>query len=122
MKEILAHKWSFPFANPVDDVKLNLPVDFCLKVTYSQDYYSVITTPMDLGSIKKRLKNGYYENCASCIADFDQVFQNCFTYNSPQDVDSSLHALIPQDVYKMGKALEEIFRDRLQALPTPEFV
>jgi len=98
LKELFAHKWSHPFQLPVDEAVV-------------KDYYTVITHPMDLGSIRKRLKNGFYANAASCIADFEQMFRNCYTYNNSD-----------HDVYKMGQELERIFRDRLQALPQPEMI
>ena len=41
---------------------------------------------MDLGTIRKRLKNGYYASAAECIGDFDQMFSNCYTYNRSQEV------------------------------------
>eukprot|EP00048_Salpingoeca_helianthica_P022150 m.16627 g.16627 ORF g.16627 m.16627 type:complete len:964 (-) comp6946_c0_seq1:351-3242(-) len=98
MKELWAHKWSFPFQQPVDDVKLGIP-----------DYYQIVTKPMDLGSIKNRLRSGYYEKAAACIADIELTFQNCYLYNKPND-----------DVYRMGQELDRLFHERLSGLPQPE--
>lgn len=47
----------------------------------SQDYYTIIKNPMDLGTISKRLKNNYYWQAVDCITDFKTVFSNCYTYN-----------------------------------------
>lgn len=46
-----------------------------------QDYYTIIKTPMDMGTIKKRLENSYYWNAQECIQDFNTMFTNCYIYN-----------------------------------------
>jgi hypothetical protein len=46
-----------------------------------QDYYTIIKTPMDLNTIKKRLENKYYEKASECIEDFNTMFSNCYLYN-----------------------------------------
>lgn len=46
-----------------------------------QDYYSIIKTPMDMGTIKKRLENSFYWNAQECIQDFNTMFTNCYIYN-----------------------------------------
>jgi len=51
-----------------------------------QDYYKVITNPMDLGTIKKRLESFHYVNGQECIDDFSLMFTNCYKYNKPGDV------------------------------------
>eukprot|EP00047_Mylnosiga_fluctuans_P001870 m.222246 g.222246 ORF g.222246 m.222246 type:complete len:844 (-) comp10732_c0_seq1:3505-6036(-) len=99
-KDVSSHRYAFPFLTPVDDVLLNLP-----------DYYTIITNPMDLGTIKKRLRSGYYANAAACLADFELMFNNCYRYNRPTE-----------DVYKMGQELERVYRDKLSGLPIPETV
>ncbi|KAK7891850.1 hypothetical protein WMY93_023813 [Mugilogobius chulae] len=49
VKALWKHQFSWPFRQPVDAVALHIP-----------DYYKIITNPMDLGTIKKRLQNKYY--------------------------------------------------------------
>lgn len=46
-----------------------------------QDYYSIITNPMDLGTIKKRLQNKYYWKALECLEDINTMFTNCYVYN-----------------------------------------
>lgn len=46
-----------------------------------QDYYTVITNPMDLSTIMKRLKNKYYWQALECIQDLNTMFTNCYVYN-----------------------------------------
>lgn len=47
----------------------------------SQDYHKIITSPMDLGTIKKRLENNYYWTASECLQDFNTMFTNCYIYN-----------------------------------------
>uniref|UniRef100_A0A3Q3WZV2 Bromo domain-containing protein n=1 Tax=Mola mola TaxID=94237 RepID=A0A3Q3WZV2_MOLML len=70
VKALWKHQFAWPFHAPVDAVKLNLP-----------DYYTIIKTPMDMGTIKKRLENSYYWNAQECIQDFNTMFTNCYIYN-----------------------------------------
>ena len=47
----------------------------------SQDYHKIIKTPMDMGTIKKRLENNYYRSASECMQDFNTMFTNCYIYN-----------------------------------------
>lgn len=98
LKTLWKHQFAWPFQAPVDAVKLNLPVSLapryrshkkyyaqvfevnCL-LRSLQDYYTIIKTPMDMGTIKKRLENSYYWNAQECIQDFNTMFTNCYIYN-----------------------------------------
>jgi hypothetical protein len=40
----MSHSWGWPFLKPVDPEALNLP-----------DYFSIITKPIDLGTIKTNI-------------------------------------------------------------------
>ena len=47
-------------------------------------YHEIIRTPMDLGTIKKRLRRGHphhYETVEEFLADVQLVFTNCAKYN-----------------------------------------
>uniref|UniRef100_A0A7S1V4M0 Bromo domain-containing protein n=1 Tax=Grammatophora oceanica TaxID=210454 RepID=A0A7S1V4M0_9STRA len=49
------------------------------------DYPQIIKTPMDLGTIKKKLKsrnNGDYKTLQQCAEDVRLVWSNCMTYNA----------------------------------------
>ncbi|KAJ3615253.1 hypothetical protein NHX12_018821 [Muraenolepis orangiensis] len=70
LKALWKHHFAWPFQAPVDAIKLNLP-----------DYYKIIKSPMDMGTIKKRLENSYYWNAQECIHDFNTMFTNCYIYN-----------------------------------------
>ncbi|XP_024127837.1 bromodomain-containing protein 4 isoform X3 [Oryzias melastigma] len=98
VKALWKHQFSWPFQAPVDAIKLNLP-----------DYYTIIHTPMDLGTIKKRLENSYYWNAQECIQDFNTMFTNCYIYNKPGD-----------DIVLMAEALEKVFLQKVSEMPQEE--
>ncbi|XP_070279368.1 bromodomain testis-specific protein-like isoform X1 [Myotis yumanensis] len=100
LKALWKHSFSWPFQQPVDAVKLDLP-----------DYYTIIKNPMDLSTIKKRLENKYYVEASECIEDFRTMFSNCYLYNKPGD-----------DVVLMVKALENLFKQKLLQMPKEEQV
>ena len=66
---------------------------------------------MDMGSIRKRLESNYYWSADESIADFNQMFTNCYIYNKPGE-----------DIVVMAKNLEKFFLSKVRALPQEEFV
>ena len=100
MKVMWKHQHAWPFHFPVNTVKLGLP-----------DYFEIIKKPMDMGTIRKRLDNGYYWEAAECIQDFNQMFTNCYIYNKPGE-----------DIVVMAKSLEKFFIGKVRTLPTEEIV
>ncbi|XP_063059320.1 bromodomain-containing protein 4-like isoform X2 [Engraulis encrasicolus] len=97
-KTLWKHQFAWPFQAPVDAEKLNIP-----------DYYKIIKSPMDMGTIKKRLENGYYYNAQECIQDFNTMFTNCYIYNKPGD-----------DIVLMAEALEKAFLQKISDMPQEE--
>ncbi|CAL8327596.1 unnamed protein product [Boreogadus saida] len=95
VKSLWRHQFAWPFYHPVDVVKLGLP-----------DYYTIIKTPMDMGSIKKRLENNYYSSAGECMQDFNTMFTNCYIYNKPTD-----------DIVLMAQALEKVFLQKVSQMP-----
>lgn len=100
MKAVWKHHHAWPFQQPVDSIKLNLP-----------DYHKVITHPMDLGTIKKRLENNYYWSGKEAIQDFTTMFTNCYVYNKPGE-----------DVVLMAQNLEQLFLTKITGMPSEEVV
>ncbi|XP_052868361.1 homeotic protein female sterile-like [Anopheles cruzii] len=98
MKAVWKHQFSWPFQQPVDAKKLNLP-----------DYHKIIKQPMDLGTIKKRLENNYYWASKECIKDFNTMFTNCYVYNKPGE-----------DVVVMAQTLEKLFLAKVSLMPKDE--
>ncbi|XP_026119335.1 bromodomain testis-specific protein isoform X4 [Carassius auratus] len=98
IKSLWRHQFSWPFRQPVDAVRLNLP-----------DYYTIIKNPMDMTTIKKRLENNYYWKAMECIEDFNNMFTNCYVYNRPGD-----------DIVQMAQALEKLFLEKVANMPQDE--
>ncbi|CAG5107750.1 Oidioi.mRNA.OKI2018_I69.chr1.g3472.t1.cds [Oikopleura dioica] len=94
------HKFAWPFQKPVDPVELNLP-----------DYFTIIKNPMDMSTIKKKLYGCKYESAKQCIADYDLMFENCYTYNRPTD-----------DISIMGKKIQDILHNKIKNMPQVEAV
>jgi len=63
------------FNNPVDAVALGLI-----------DYHEIITGPMDLGTVKRRLHGMFYKSRREVARDIRSVFTNAMVYNPPQNV------------------------------------
>ncbi|KAJ7308221.1 hypothetical protein JRQ81_008742 [Phrynocephalus forsythii] len=98
VKTLWKHQFAWPFYQPVDAVKLNLP-----------DYHKIIKNPMDMGTIKKRLEHNYYWSASECMQDFNTMFTNCYIYNKPTD-----------DIVLMAQALEKIFLQKVAQMPQEE--
>ncbi|KAJ7986417.1 hypothetical protein DPEC_G00339680 [Dallia pectoralis] len=98
LQALWKHHFSWPFRLPVDSVGLHIP-----------DYYTIIKTPMDLSTIKKRLQNIYYWKAIECIQDFNTLFTNCYVYNRPGE-----------DIFIMAQTLEKAFLQRLAEMPQEE--
>ncbi|XP_032395222.1 bromodomain-containing protein 3 isoform X2 [Etheostoma spectabile] len=98
IKSLWRHQLAWPFHQPVDAVSLGLP-----------DYHTIITSPMDLGTIKKRLENNYYWSASECMQDFNTMFTNCYIYNKPTD-----------DIVLMALAVEKVFLQKVALMPQRE--
>eukprot|EP00012_Vannella_robusta_P007064 CAMPEP_0206193470 /NCGR_PEP_ID=MMETSP0166-20121206/6582_1 /ASSEMBLY_ACC=CAM_ASM_000260 /TAXON_ID=95228 /ORGANISM="Vannella robusta, Strain DIVA3 518/3/11/1/6" /LENGTH=236 /DNA_ID=CAMNT_0053610181 /DNA_START=411 /DNA_END=1119 /DNA_ORIENTATION=+ len=94
---IMSHRYAFPFLKPVDYVALNIP-----------DYPNIITNPMDLSSVKKKLESFEYVEAQQFIADMDLIFQNAKTYNPPNS-----------DVHTMAQILQKLFHEKIRPISMP---
>jgi hypothetical protein len=65
------------------------------------DYPKVVKTPMDLGTVKKKLEGGAYAHPREFKHDVCLVFTNCMTYNA----DGS-------EYFNMASSLKKIFEER----------
>lgn len=68
-------KGGYYFHEPVDPAKFNV-----------DDYFDIITEPMDFGSIRKKLNNNVYNNIEEYSHDMNLVFDNCIKYNGPENL------------------------------------
>ena len=98
-----------PFLSPVDYIALGIP-----------HYPSIVTHPMDLGTIEKKLGGGPkmeqanyppYNTVDEFIVDVRLIFRNCLSFNGPDHV-----------ITQMGKNVEEAFNKALKNMPGPEEV
>lgn len=52
----------------------------------NQDYFDIIKTPMDFGTICENLENGVkYMNSADVFKDVEYIWHNCVVYNKKGD-------------------------------------
>ena len=99
MKQMMQHRHSLPFREPVDAVKLEVP-----------NYYDVIKEPMDFGTIERKLKSDVYSCSKECLDDFNKVFSNCYAFN-----------ITDSEMISAAKDLEEFLHEKLSAMPQLEF-
>ncbi|XP_028807815.1 transcription factor GTE4 [Neltuma alba] len=90
LEKLMKHKHGWVFNAPVDVEGLGL-----------HDYFSIITHPMDLGTVKTRLSKNWYKSPKEFAEDVRLTFRNAMTYNPPG-----------QDVHIMAEQLSKIFEDR----------
>lgn len=76
---------SKPFLNPVDEGKDNAP-----------DYYQIISRPMDLTTIRNKLKANRYVSADEFIADIRLISNNTVLYNG----EKSYYYLFSRDILR----------------------
>ncbi|KAK9819648.1 hypothetical protein WJX72_000731 [[Myrmecia] bisecta] len=96
IKNVLTHKWAWPFATPVDTEKW-------------KDYLNVIKQPMDLGTIQQRILQGAYQHPDQFAADMQLVFANAARYNPAGS-----------DVFVMARVVKERFEEKWAAMVVPK--
>ncbi|KAJ6728391.1 TRANSCRIPTION FACTOR GTE11 [Salix koriyanagi] len=94
LKSLMVHPAGWVFNNPVDPVALNIP-----------DYFSIISNPMDLGTVKSKLGKNCYASIKEFADDIKLAFSNAMLYNPPTN-----------NVHKMAEELNGIFEKRWKAL------
>ena len=63
-------KGAVHFMEPVDPVKFNI-----------MDYFDIVTQPMDLGTVKRKLQHNCYPSLAEFVRDMNLVWENSYKYN-----------------------------------------
>ncbi len=84
------------FNKPVDPVALGIP-----------NYFLVIKSPMDLGTIKSRLQRGDYRDMEDIVADIALVFENAVLFNPSQHIVHIVAKLLQHEFQEDIKALRE---------------
>ena len=64
-------------------------------------YYQVITKPIAINDIKRKLQVGQYANLAAVRADIEQMWKNAFKFNNPES-----------PIYVDGRRLQRIYKQR----------
>ncbi|BFZ58266.1 transcription initiation at TATA-containing promoter protein [Savitreella phatthalungensis] len=98
LRQLKKSKDAGPFNQPVDPVKLNIP-----------QYPTIITKPMDLGTIDRKLSKGEYATIDGFIEDVELVWTNCVKFNGPDSV-----------ISQMAMRVKEQFERQMRSLPEPE--
>jgi len=95
VRQLISHKWGFPFSAPVDPDALGLPT-----------YREIITEPMDLGTIKKLIENGgKYVMAEEVDADVRLTFANAMKFNNEGT-----------DVHTMARGLLDEWEPKWEAI------
>lgn len=90
LNDIIHHPASWPFRKPVDTSEV-------------PDYLNVITNPMDLSTMSKRLESDHYKSITEFTADIKTIAENCRTYNDPDTT-----------YYKNANILENFYFEKLK--------
>lgn len=85
---------AYEFLEPVDYVGLNI-----------LDYPSIVTHPMDLGTVKENILTGKYSAVGEVLSDVDLIWSNCRKYNE-----------ISSDICKMALHCEKLFKKNYDKL------
>ncbi|KAK3030278.1 hypothetical protein RJ639_039861 [Escallonia herrerae] len=96
LQRLMKHKHGWVFNEPVNAKALGL-----------HDYHDIIRHPMDLGTVKSRLAQGFYKSPREFAEDVRLTFCNAMTYN-PKG----------QDVHVMAEQLSDIFEERWTVIET----
>lgn len=82
-------KGAYWFTEPVDPVKFNI-----------MDYFDIISHPMDLGTVRRKLTHNCYPTAADFVRDMSLIWENCYRYNGEA-----------HDISKCAKELETGFKE-----------
>ncbi|KAL3620822.1 hypothetical protein CASFOL_035734 [Castilleja foliolosa] len=103
IKKIMQMDAAVPFNAPVNPVALGIP-----------DYFEVITTPMDFGTICSNLeKGGKYKNSEDVFKDVQYIWDNCYKYNNKGDYIVELMKRVKKTFIKYWTAVG-LFNDQPQ--------
>lgn len=89
LKHLESKSESLDFLHPVDYQLLGL-----------LDYPIIVKRPMDLSTVKKKVRQGKYSALRECVADVQLIWDNCRTYNMNE-------SLIVQNANAMERYMNE---------------
>lgn len=120
-KKIIQTLWKmkgcYIFHVPVDPEKLNC-----------YDYFDIVKKPMDMGTIKTRLNQGFYENGQDFLDDMALTFSNCITYNGAEseigklslNIESEYKRLLKENKLKELVEADEYMKKGMDADDQPD--
>jgi hypothetical protein len=101
------HRKAWPFKEPVDVKKLNVP-----------DYYEMIVLPMDLRTVEKKLYNQTYNNMTDFANDIRLIWANAETFNGPTNEVTLMARQLRQLFEKLFDTKEKQWREHYETMPT----
>ncbi|KAI0198724.1 histone acetyltransferase GCN5-like protein [Astrocystis sublimbata] len=96
LSQIQFHKQAWPFLHPVNRDEVN-------------DYYDVITSPIDLSTIEEKLGTDVYVTPKDLVSDLKLMFNNCRQYNDASTVYSKCAAKLEKYMWGLIKETPEWF-------------
>ncbi|KAL6964448.1 hypothetical protein U1Q18_035500 [Sarracenia purpurea var. burkii] len=103
IKKIMKMDAAEPFNVPVNPIALGIP-----------DYFDVIDTPMDFGTICNNLENGVkYMNSENVFKDVQYIWENCYKYNNKGDYVVELMKRVKKNFMKYWTAAG-LYTEQLQ--------
>ena len=88
-QQLIAHPMSAIFRQPVTD----------------ENYLAKIAEPIDLGTIKKKIKDGNYLNYKEWMRDVDLVFENSIEFNGRDSVTGGIAVFMQNKARKLMKRI-----------------
>ncbi|CAO3598914.1 unnamed protein product [Absidia cylindrospora] len=79
VRNLKKHRDAAPFLRPVDYKNMNVP-----------DYPAIVSRPMDLNTVDRKLGNNEYPTVDDFVTDVRLVFSNCYKFNGPEATISML--------------------------------
>jgi hypothetical protein len=98
MMALSRHQSAWIFFEPVDPAALNIP-----------DYFEIVKTPMDFGTIKSRLKEAKYRTVKDFLCDLDLVFHNCRIYNGENTYVGSMGKQVYEEYLRLRQQISVDF-------------
>ncbi|XP_009596406.1 uncharacterized protein LOC107792917 isoform X1 [Nicotiana tabacum] len=104
IRKIMKMDAAEPFNVPVDPIALGIP-----------DYFDVIDTPMDFGTICSNLESGVkYMNSEDVYKDVQYIWNNCYKYNNKGDYVMELMKRVKKNFAKYWTAAG-LYSDHMQS-------
>ncbi|KAI3969376.1 hypothetical protein MKX01_019937 [Papaver californicum] len=95
LRKMMTHPDAWIFDKPVDPIELNIP-----------DYFSIITEPMDLGTVNHKLQTKSYLDSSVFASDVRLTFLNAMRYNPPNNYVHGVARELNRDFESLWRAVQ----------------